>query len=206
MTPPPIEFAFLEDGAQSAEGTASILAQFLAAATSTLEIAIYDLRLSGMAAATLLDAVQAAKARGVAIRIVFNHEHPKPRPIPAPSDVDWDLLRQMGVPFQPVSGIHTSKRMSESDVGCSVPATRQKAGSAEKSIGGPPPPPPGPGSLKPPAGTSTAVVIVAFFNCKPAASAEQEAAAFAEVATTQAAPMSSSADIAIRAMSSPSKY
>jgi len=105
VTPPPIEFAFLEDGAQSAEGTASILAQFLAAASSTLEIAIYDLRLSGMAAATLLDAVQAAKARGVAIRIVFNHEHPKPRPIPAPSDVDWDLLRQMGVPFQPVSGV-----------------------------------------------------------------------------------------------------
>src|SRR5262247_3423108 len=99
---------------------------------------------------------------------------PAQTPFPPPTNL----------PFQPVSGIHTSKRMSESAVGRSVPATRQKAGKAEKSIGGPPPAPPGPGSLKPPAGTSTAVVIVAFFSCKPAASAEQEAA-FAEVATTQ---------------------
>ena len=105
MTPPPIEFAFLEDGAQSAEGTASILAQFLSAATSTLEIAIYDLRLSGVAAQTLLDAVRAARARGVAIRVVFNQDHPRPRPIPPPSEVDWDLLKQMEVPFHPVSGV-----------------------------------------------------------------------------------------------------
>jgi phosphatidylserine/phosphatidylglycerophosphate/cardiolipin synthase-like enzyme len=105
VTPPPIEFAFLEDGRQSAEGTASILAEFISEATSTLEIAIYDLRLTGDAAKILLDAVQASRARGVAIRVVFNQDHPKPRPIPPPSEVDWDLLKQMEVPFQPVSGV-----------------------------------------------------------------------------------------------------
>ena len=106
MTAPPIEFAFLEDGAQSAEGTASILSQFIATATSTLEIAIYDLRLAGVAAQTLLDAVRAAKSRGVAIRVVFNQlDQPRPRPIPPPSEVDWDLLKQMEVPFHPVSGV-----------------------------------------------------------------------------------------------------
>ncbi len=105
MTPPPVEFAFLEDGAQSAEGTASILAEFISAATATLEIAIYDLRLAGGAAQTLLDAVRGARARGVAIRVIFNQDHPKHRPIPPPSEVDWDLLKQMEVPFHPVSGV-----------------------------------------------------------------------------------------------------
>ena len=105
MTPPPIEFAFLEDGGQTADGTAALLAQFIGAARATLEIAIYDLRLSGAAAQTLLDAVRGAKARGVSIRVVFNQDHPRPRPIPAPSEVDWDLLKQMDVPFHPVSGV-----------------------------------------------------------------------------------------------------
>ena len=105
MTPPPIEFAFLEDGGQSAEGTATILAEFIAGARATLEIAIYDLRLQGAPANALLDAVRAAKARGVAIRVVFNQDHPRPRPIPPPSEVDWDLIKQMDVPFHPVSGV-----------------------------------------------------------------------------------------------------
>ncbi len=105
MTPPPIEFAFLEDGAQTAEGTAAILSDFIAGAQATLEIAIYDLRLSGGAAQVLLDAVRAASARGVAVRVVFNQDHPRPRPIPPPSEVDWDLLKQMDVPFHPVSGV-----------------------------------------------------------------------------------------------------
>jgi phosphatidylserine/phosphatidylglycerophosphate/cardiolipin synthase-like enzyme len=105
VTPPPIEFAFLDDGGQTAEGTAAILAGFLAEARTTLEIAIYDLRLSGPAATILLNAVRGARDRGVAVRVVFNQDHPRPRPIPPPSEVDWDLLKQMGVPFQPVSGV-----------------------------------------------------------------------------------------------------
>ncbi len=82
-----------------------MLANFIAGATATLEIAIYDLRLEGEAARTLLDAVRSAVARGVAVRLVFNQDHPKPRPLPPPSAVDWDLLKQFGVPFEPVSGV-----------------------------------------------------------------------------------------------------
>jgi phosphatidylserine/phosphatidylglycerophosphate/cardiolipin synthase-like enzyme len=105
VTRPPVEFAFLHDGGQSAEGTADMLAEFIAGATSTLEVAIYDMRLSGVAAQTLLESVREARERGVAIRVVFNQDHPKPRPIPPPSEVDWDLLKQMDVPFHPVSGV-----------------------------------------------------------------------------------------------------
>lgn len=82
-----------------------MLAEFIAAATATLEIAIYDLRLEGQAAQTLLAAVRSAAGRGVAVRIVFNQDHPKPRPLPPPGQVDWDLLKQFDVPFHPVSGV-----------------------------------------------------------------------------------------------------
>ncbi|TMC11429.1 MAG: hypothetical protein E6J29_09930 [Chloroflexi bacterium] len=102
---PPIEFAFLEDGAQSADGTAALLAGFIGEARSTLEIAIYDLRLAGPPAELLLAAVKAAAARGVMVRIVFNQDHPKKRPVPPPSEVDWDLVKQMDVPFHPISGV-----------------------------------------------------------------------------------------------------
>jgi phosphatidylserine/phosphatidylglycerophosphate/cardiolipin synthase-like enzyme len=103
--PPPIEFAFLEDGGQTAEGTATLLTEFLARARSSLEIAIYDMRLAGPPADALLEVVKAAAARGVSVRIVFNQDHPKRRPVPPPSEVDWDLVKQMGVPFHPVSGV-----------------------------------------------------------------------------------------------------
>jgi phosphatidylserine/phosphatidylglycerophosphate/cardiolipin synthase-like enzyme len=106
VTPPPVEFAFLEDGGQTAEGTAELLAAFIAGARTSLEIAIYDLRLDGAAAAALLDAVRAAAARGVAVRVVFNWEPEKREkmPLPPPSEVNWDLLKAMGVPFEPVKG------------------------------------------------------------------------------------------------------
>ena len=101
----PIEFAFLEDGRQSAEATAELLAAFLSESKSSLEIAIYDLRLAGAAGTILLDAVKAASARGVQVRVVFNQVPPRKEPSPPPSEVDWDLVKQMGVPFHPVSGV-----------------------------------------------------------------------------------------------------
>ena len=108
MTPPPVEFAFLEDGGQTADGVASLLAGFLAAARTSLDIAVYDLQLQGAPAQLLLDTVKAAAARGVAVRVVFNWE-PEKRPAPGmgppPGEVDWDLVKAMGVPFHPVKGI-----------------------------------------------------------------------------------------------------
>ncbi|HVD01548.1 MAG TPA: phospholipase D-like domain-containing protein [Candidatus Dormibacteraeota bacterium] len=107
MTPPPVEFAFLEDGGQTAEGTAAKLADFISAARTSLEIAIYDLQLQGASAEALLDAVRGVTARGVKVRVVFNWEPDKRpvNPLPPPSSVDWDLLKAMGVPFQPIKGI-----------------------------------------------------------------------------------------------------
>jgi phosphatidylserine/phosphatidylglycerophosphate/cardiolipin synthase-like enzyme len=52
-----------------------------------------------------VDAVQAARRRGVSVRLVFNHEHARPVPVPPPPAVDWDVVHRFDVPFHPVSGI-----------------------------------------------------------------------------------------------------
>ena len=70
-----------------------------------MEIAIYDMRLEGAAAATLQQAVTGAIERGVAARIVFNQDHAKPIPVPPPAAVDWDLLKRIPWHFQPINGM-----------------------------------------------------------------------------------------------------
>jgi phosphatidylserine/phosphatidylglycerophosphate/cardiolipin synthase-like enzyme len=96
---------FLGDGAQDAEGVSGLIIDFLAEATSTLEIALYDIRLSGRAAAGVSQAMASARARGVQIRVVFNVDHAKPRPVPPPPAVDWDMVKTWDVPFHPISGV-----------------------------------------------------------------------------------------------------
>ena len=103
-----LDFDFLEPGAQSALDVASRLRQFLDGAQQTLDIAIYDFRLVPAAAASITAAVEGAKRRGVAIRLLFNQE-PRSEPEPIahvpPSQVDWDLVHRLGVPIHPISGV-----------------------------------------------------------------------------------------------------
>src|SRR5882672_3016252 len=73
-------------------------------------------------------------------------------PVPFP----WKL------PFQPVTGIHTSILMSESPVGFRVAVTRQKAGRFLNGARGSPRPPPPGGGVNAPAATVAADVIVVF--------------------------------------------
>jgi phosphatidylserine/phosphatidylglycerophosphate/cardiolipin synthase-like enzyme len=77
---------------------------FLLGAGATLDIAIYDLRLEGAAAQTLLDASRLVRQRGVKIRIIFNQDHAKKAPDPPPPAVDWDFVKQLG-DWRPVPGI-----------------------------------------------------------------------------------------------------
>ena len=84
------------------------LADFLAGATATLDIAIYDLRLDAGPGATVLAAFDAAQKRGVRIRMIFNQDHAQAIPVPPPAEVDWefiDRLKAIGVETKPVPGI-----------------------------------------------------------------------------------------------------
>ncbi len=105
MTAPPLEVSFLEDGAQPADRTAQELAAFLAGAERTLEIAIYDLNLSGAPADTLRGAIAAATARGIAVRLICNVDFPNPIPVPPPPALDRAFIASLNVPVRLVSGI-----------------------------------------------------------------------------------------------------
>ena len=84
------------------------LAAFMAGATRSLDIAIYDLRLEQSPADTLLAAFDAAVKRGVATRLMFNQDHALAIPEPPPPEIDWDFVHRLeatGVQVKPVPGV-----------------------------------------------------------------------------------------------------
>lgn len=100
-----VDLRFLQDGAQSAEQVAGELAAFLSQAQHSLDIAIYDLNLTGDAADAVREAIRAAASRGVAIRLLYNLDFPGPIPVPPPSQADSAYIDSLGVPHRPISGI-----------------------------------------------------------------------------------------------------
>ena len=103
----PIDTLLLTDGGQSAEQLAERLAAWLQEARESLDIAVYDVRLPGAAGDTVADAIRAAAARGVRVRIAFNLDEPEEeqRPFePPPPRTDPTLLEQLGVPLKPIPG------------------------------------------------------------------------------------------------------
>jgi len=102
---PALEVSFLEDGAQPADRTAQELATFIGGAQRSLDIAIYDLNLHDSPADQLRDAIQAATARGVPVRLLHNVDFPNPIPVPPPSDPDTTFIQSLGVAIHAVAGV-----------------------------------------------------------------------------------------------------
>jgi phosphatidylserine/phosphatidylglycerophosphate/cardiolipin synthase-like enzyme len=95
----------LLDGGQTADEVAGQLIPWLAAAHRSLNIALYDMRLPRPVGDAVADALRAAAARGVAVRIAFNADDEGPRrPIPPPPRTDPSLLETLGVPLRGVPG------------------------------------------------------------------------------------------------------
>jgi phosphatidylserine/phosphatidylglycerophosphate/cardiolipin synthase-like enzyme len=74
-----IALTFLEQGKQQPAATAALLAEFLAAARTTLHLAIYDFRLSDAVAAPLVEALRDRAAAGVEVRIAYDAGKPNVR-------------------------------------------------------------------------------------------------------------------------------
>jgi phosphatidylserine/phosphatidylglycerophosphate/cardiolipin synthase-like enzyme len=77
-----IEVTFLRDtehgGAKNQPGeTAALLAQFIAGAKSSLDVAIYDFKLSGTLSTTIADAFKQTAKAGVTIRIGYDADKPE---------------------------------------------------------------------------------------------------------------------------------
>ena len=100
-----LEVSFLEDGAQPVERMAGELAAFIDGARHSLDIAIYDLNLSGPPADQLRDAIRSACARNVTIRLLYNLDFPNPIPVPPPSEPDTVFIQSLAISARPVAGV-----------------------------------------------------------------------------------------------------
>jgi phosphatidylserine/phosphatidylglycerophosphate/cardiolipin synthase-like enzyme len=100
-----LEVRTLTDGGQTAVEIANEVATFLAAATASLDLAFYDLRLDGDAEQIVLGALRAATARGVKVRIAFNVDHPGPIPVPPPPECHPEDVATLGVPTRAIAGV-----------------------------------------------------------------------------------------------------
>jgi phosphatidylserine/phosphatidylglycerophosphate/cardiolipin synthase-like enzyme len=80
------------------------VAAFLSAAESSLDLALYDVRLPSPVGDVVAGAVRAASERGVEVRIAFNEDNPSPIAVPPPPRTRPDLLAALGVPIKPIPG------------------------------------------------------------------------------------------------------
>ena len=100
-----VEVRTLTDGGQPAEQTARALAEFVAAAKQTLEIAVYDFRLPPDLNEVVCGALVEAQKRGVAVRLAYNLDHAKAAPVPPPPITDPDALEAQPFPTAAIPGV-----------------------------------------------------------------------------------------------------
>ncbi len=100
-----VEVHTLIDGGQPAEQTANALAEFVADAQQTLEIAIYDLNLPPELDEIVCGALTAAAKREVAVRLAYNLDHAKAAPVPPPPITDADAVESMPFPTAAIPGV-----------------------------------------------------------------------------------------------------
>jgi phosphatidylserine/phosphatidylglycerophosphate/cardiolipin synthase-like enzyme len=100
-----VEVRTLTDGGQPAEQTANALAEFVAAAKQTLEIAIYDVNLPPELVDTVGGALREADKRGVAVRLAYNLDHAKDVPVPPPPITNLEAMEKLPFPAEAIPGI-----------------------------------------------------------------------------------------------------
>lgn len=97
-----IEAEFLLDGAQSADDVADRLTGFIREGQRTIDIAIYDFHAREGPTARAADALEAAAARGVHVRVVFNQEREAAVSHNPPMLCDPDTIDGLEVPTRGV--------------------------------------------------------------------------------------------------------
>ncbi len=100
-----VEVHTLIDGGQPAEQTAHALAEFVAAAKQTVEVAIYDVNLPPNLVEIVGDEFRAAEKRGVAIRFAYNLDHAKDVPVPPPPITNPEVIDGLPFPTEAIPGV-----------------------------------------------------------------------------------------------------
>jgi phosphatidylserine/phosphatidylglycerophosphate/cardiolipin synthase-like enzyme len=99
-----IEVHTLEPGSQTALEMATRVADFLGKARRSLDLALYDVRLPDEPGDIVADALRAAAARGVEVRIAYNADHDE-RVFPPPPRTKPELLEALPFPTVGIPGI-----------------------------------------------------------------------------------------------------
>lgn len=99
---------FLAQGAQDARAVAALLTEFIGGARHSLDLALYDCRLSGGLATTFATALRARAAAGVRLRIAYDADKPEPPRTevgmdPAPPGTGA-FVQALGVPYTRIGG------------------------------------------------------------------------------------------------------
>ncbi len=97
----------LDEGGQSAEEIGGGIAAWIGAAHRTLDLALYDVRVPGPVGDTLAAAIEAARARGVRVRIAIHDPRSEAPDQPTtPPQTRPDLLAQTGADVRLIDGDH----------------------------------------------------------------------------------------------------
>ncbi len=95
----------LSDGGQQAAEVARALHDFLAAAATSLDLALYDLRLGPGLEELVVNEIEAAGKRGVAVRLAYNADFRAPIPVPPPPQCVPEDVERLSVPTKAIAGI-----------------------------------------------------------------------------------------------------
>jgi phosphatidylserine/phosphatidylglycerophosphate/cardiolipin synthase-like enzyme len=94
---------FLRDGGQTPTSTAARIVTFIGAAKRSLDIAIYDCDPAGAAGKLLIEAINGAGARGVAVRVAYNIDEPDYAGAPPKTTGDDAFMTALDVVVKPVT-------------------------------------------------------------------------------------------------------
>jgi phosphatidylserine/phosphatidylglycerophosphate/cardiolipin synthase-like enzyme len=95
----------LTDGGQQPVTIAQALQDFLAAATTSLDIALYDFALGPGLEEMVVDTIREAGRRGVSVRVAYNADYRAPIPVPPPPQLAPEDIERLGLPTKAIPGI-----------------------------------------------------------------------------------------------------
>ncbi len=100
-----MEVFTLSDGGQAAEQTAERIAAFIEPARSTLELALYDVRLPDPVGSIVADQIRAAADRGVAVRLIYNVDSGRPAALHPPPETRPEILEELPIEVRAIAGV-----------------------------------------------------------------------------------------------------